>query len=729
MKIYLFIATALAALASCSDDTFVGETSPNEANGNGAISFNSSSRAITRSDVTTADKLKNNFVVFGYKTVSDNASTVFNNYQVNWVTNTAGTTESNSANWEYVSYKNLPFGTTTASGETLNDRGVQYNATTSTTNIEQSIKYWDFSARAYDFFAYSLGTGVDDNDDEGEENQYAKASAMSTSPDTYTLEGTAAQLGTCYISNKNTVVPSASATEVDLEFRSFLSQIQLMFYETIPGYSVKNVQFYPSADGTVGTTPYLYASSNDALPTGGKYTVTFDDNGKAQVSFDATAESKTFESNIGFSSTLTNYGGVDYKEDSNDDYLGRESNNATSTNLVSVLPNPDNTNALHLKMDFTLVSRDGSGEEISCTGATAVIPAGYAMWKPNYNYTYIFKISDNTNATIGYITGLYPITLDAIVTDAADGTQETITTVADPSITTYAKGTMVTDNDEYLTGANIYIVVNNGDDITAETDAKLYTAAITLESRNNPRPAIQGITEETVANALAHLGTVTDANGATLTVTEVSSSETDKLQDIPNTGIPATDSPNGEDLVIDGVWFTPSAPTSPATVKYYVFEYSSPAKNYTADEAAAYNATLPGAISTTDVAYTFTSYGKDGENYIEYGTGKVKVITKDDTNNMTTVLVTANSIDGFVGKTYIVKTTTVSTDTYYELFTTKDTETGTGIFVKIASTPSSFSDEEVKTYNATLSGAKTISDVNTPAAKHYKVIKVVAAGS
>ncbi|MBO7137757.1 MAG: membrane lipoprotein lipid attachment site-containing protein, partial [Bacteroidaceae bacterium] len=234
MKKYLFIATALAALASCSDDTFVGETSPNEANGNGAISFNSSSRAITRSDGTTADKLNNNFVVFGYKTVSDNASTVFNNYQVNWVTNTAGTTESNSANWEYVSYKNLPFGTTTASGETLNDRGVQYNATTSTTNIEQSIKYWDFSARAYDFFAYSLGTGVDDNDDEGEENQYAKASAMSTSPDTYTLEGTAAQLGTCYISNKNTVVPSASATEVDLEFRSFLSQIQLMFYETIP---------------------------------------------------------------------------------------------------------------------------------------------------------------------------------------------------------------------------------------------------------------------------------------------------------------------------------------------------------------------------------------------------------------------------------------------------------------------------------------------------------------
>ena len=104
------------------------------------------------------------------------------------------------------------------------------------------------------------------------------------------------------------------------------------------------------------------------------------------------------------------------------------------------MPNPQNTNALHLKMDFTLVSRDGSGETINMTGATAVIPAAYAMWQPNYKYTYIFKISDKTNGRTGVYdptqaddatvnsdpAGLYPITFDAVVVNAEeDGTQET----------------------------------------------------------------------------------------------------------------------------------------------------------------------------------------------------------------------------------------------------------------------------------------------------------------
>ena len=151
-------------------------------------------------------------MLFGYKSTN---TTVFDNYQVNWVDNTAGSTESNSANWEYVGYKNLPFGTTTTSGGELNDDGVVANATASSTNIIQSIKYWDFSAGTYDFFAYSLGTGSAGN--------YAKASALSAAS-TYTLSGTQAELGTCYISKKNHMTSlSSSTTEVDLTFVNFLS--------------------------------------------------------------------------------------------------------------------------------------------------------------------------------------------------------------------------------------------------------------------------------------------------------------------------------------------------------------------------------------------------------------------------------------------------------------------------------------------------------------------------
>ena len=728
---HLFIAaTAILAFASCSSNDFVGEEIPqNSSETNGAISFTSATPAITRATGSgAATLLNNNFVVFGYKTVSAATQTVFDNYQVNWVTNTANTTESNSADWEYVGYKNLPYGTGTKPENdiVLNNDGVATNATA--TGIEQSIKYWDFSASQYDFFAYSLGTG--------NATTWAQASALSNS--TYTLEGTKDQLATCYISNKEKVVPSSvSPTQVNLNFRSFLSQIELKFYETIPGYSVKDVTFYPSADGVSSAIPYLYTSSA-ALPIGGRYTVTFDDDGKAILSFDASAGSKDYVSKLAFGTALSSYVTKEYKEAAEVVYLGRTSTAATSSDPITVLPNPDNDQALHLKMDFTLLSRDGTGETIEMKGATAVVPAAYAMWQPNYKYTYIFKISDNTNAKTSTITGLYPITLDAVVTDAVDGTQETITTVDDPSITTYANASMVTANNEYLTGSNIYIVVNDGTDITANTDAKLYTAAITLEDVVNPRPAAQGITEETVANALAQGGSVVDANGATLAVTDVTAS---LLTDI--TEIAAADAPNGQAITIDGVKFTPASRGD------YVFEYSIAAVNYNATEVATINAALTGAIAK-DAALT-------AEQATAYN-AKLDGALPSDPTTLTTDQATAYNAK-FVALTTesaltaeqaaIYNAATGGTKTEGNTLTTEEVasyntavggtkaEGGTltaaqaaaynSLLTGAKATGNTLSESEANTYNAKLPGAISESDVKTPGSKHYKVIKVVAA--
>ena len=701
-KYFIFAASALVALASCSSNDFVGDESLLENSGSGAIAFSSSTPAITRADKTGSDAatdLNNNFVVFGYKTVSPATQAVFDNYQANYVASSAKSTTTNSAGWEYVGYKNLPNGVGTNVGVTAFS-ALTGSGQANENAIDQSIKYWDFNASKYDFFAYSLGAGST--------STWARATAMTQLG--YSLEGNAAQLGACYISNKKNVVPSStSATEVDLEFRSFNSKIQLGFYETIPGYSVKAVKFYPSADGTSGTTPSLYASGN-VLPNGGKYNVTFDANGKAQVALETTTPAPTTISKVDFSETLSPYAGVDYKEASAS-YLGRASNGATKTDEINVLPNPANVNALNVKMDFTLVSRDGTGETIEMKGATAVIPAAYAMWLPNYKYTYLFKISDNTNAKTAAITGLYPITLDAVITDAVDGSQETITTVDDPSITTYAKSTMVTANNEYKSGANIYVVVNDGVALTVGTNAKLYTA--TVEDG-----AAQGITEETVKNALVNgtqdptgTWTVTDALGKKLVVTE-----TTGLTAI--TSIDASDAPNGVAIDVAGAKF------NPANAGDYVFEYSASAKNYTQAEADAYNATLPGAISTGDVAYSFTSYGAASKTPV-YGNGKVKFISTS--GDWTTVLVTANTptdtnAANFVGQEFKVNATTISEGTVYQLYPLE----GDALPIWVTVGNSTYSSDEVNAYNATLAGHKTTSDIKTPA-KHYKVIKVVPA--
>ena len=216
---------------------------------------------------------------------------------------------------------------------------------------------------------------------------------------------------------------------------------------------------------------------------------------------------------------------------------------------------------LNLKVNYTLVSTDGSGEVINVTGASAQVPAVYATWKSGYAYTYIFKISQNTNGLTNPAAGpagLYTITFDAVVmNNEVDGVQETITTVATPSITTYAKGAIVTTNDEYTTGSNIYVVVENGTALTAAT-AKLYT--VELETG-----AAQTINEASVANAIANGGAtspyiVTDANGKKMTVTDASG-----LTIV--TEVAAADSPDGNAIPVNGAKFTPSVAGT------YVFEY------------------------------------------------------------------------------------------------------------------------------------------------------------
>lgn len=580
-KNVLFAAAALVALVNCTSDERIGGEgiSPDSPQGGqGAIVFSTVSKGITRAGSTGADAaevLNKNFVVFGTKTSSGGTQTVIDNYQANFVTNSAHTTTSNSAGWEYVGYKNLPYGTTTASGGTLNANGVASNATSS--GIEQTIKYWDYSASKYDFFAYSLGKGVTS----GGTTTYAKASALgwdnTSGKYTYTLSGTTAQLSECYISDllKKTDM-NATNTQVSLQFQQLVSKLRIGLYEIIPGYSVKDVKFYPSAAGPSGYEAYLYVTGETGeslLPPEGTFTVTFDAKGKPQVTL-ATSGGSGAVTNVSFGNAQStasenkwsNWASKEYKEVETDAlFLGRTSSACTISEAQSVLPNP-NGSKLNLKVDYTLVSRDGNGETIQVTGATATVPAEYAKWQPGYSYTYLFKISDNTNGTTGNIPGLSPITLDAVVNTGADGKQETITTVTNPSITTYQKGSDYATTNEYKDGT-IYVVVFNGTAVQELTvgdggNAKLYTA--TIETG-----AAQGITEASVANALAQgthdpaggTWTVTDANGKKLTVTEVASGLT------AITAIPA-DAPHNEVVTVNGASFTATAGTT------YVFEYT-----------------------------------------------------------------------------------------------------------------------------------------------------------
>ena len=583
MKKYLFIAASALALASCSSEDFVGTEGGNVENGaNKAINFGGGTGKITRANLSgepAAKALGKHFVVFGDKTgADDKTQSVYDHYDVQWKgTDATSLTQSNQKGWEYVGY-------------TPNkNSGLENDAT-------QSIKYWDYSAKEYNFAAFSLGkkTGVTDPyenqikfDEEGTiTDGKVKISKISDKATSYTVEGNVSDIAELYISDRITAKPSGASSpdinyqnDVQFNFRALKTLVRMGIFETVPGYSVKDVNFYSSTNTTsaqASTTPGLYATETTIPDGNGKATITFGAKNakdgsynKALVAWNSNDNKKdiTFE-------TLK-LKGAEFNEEAKDQYIGRVSSDASlPANYKTVIPSTQ-IGALTLKVDYTLVSTDGSGETIKVTGAEATVPSEYTQWQPNYSYTYIFKISDKTNGSTGTKPddpkGLYPIVFDAVVTETEEGIQNTITTVQDVAITTYANGNEIgneykkTDNIyacviDKATGktANLYNDTDNGDG----THTYAYHANLYKLSATTTGSTVESLTE---AEAEAILKTANNSLGGkklTETVTRTPGTRDSRFV----TKIDAADTANGVDIAGNFFKFKVEA-------GIYVFEY------------------------------------------------------------------------------------------------------------------------------------------------------------
>ena len=551
MKKYLVFAASALALAGCSSDDFVGDN-PGGQTKSDIINFSGDAGKITRaiSGSTAAGKLGKNFVVYGYKTTGTTKSVVYDHYNVNYIENSAGETESNKVGWEYV-------------GQTI-------NSLNSTSGSNQTIKYWDYSADQYDFVAFSFGEAAQG---EGENQVQAEKVNNENENPSYSLTGKATELAKCYIADRVTAKKDvtnkkdnklvAYGDPVQFNFRSLASKVKMGIYETIPGYSIKNVKFYTTAnDNTPTTTPTLYAAGNKIPDMTGKGTmnVKFGSNDANKTDFNQAEVAWSTEGNNVSKIEFENLGvyGPEGKENDNTaEFIGREVTTSSTVNYINVLP--AEVGPLTLKVDYTLVSTDGSKEEIEVKGATAVVPANFTNWKSNYAYTYIFKISDNTNGYTGNDpnkSGLYPITFDAIVTATEDGFQNTITNVESPSITTYALGNSNIGY-QYYTGSNIYVTLSSGN--LNSSNCNLYTA--TMEKGSAP------ITEAYVALCLKKK-TASDTN------TSWSLDDgTNKLTVSNASGLSIVDKIDASDVADGNAISGNFAKFKPTTDGTYVFEY------------------------------------------------------------------------------------------------------------------------------------------------------------
>lgn len=569
------------ALASCSSDDFLGEIQGNEQNGaTSAINFGGDTGKITRATetgATAAGLLENNFVVVGFKgnktDAANNENYAFDHYNVNFKDGSAFSTESNRAGWEYVN-------------QDMNVKGTKPAASLAQGGAsQQTIKYWDHSCKSYDFIAFSMGKK--DAASEYATPTHVDKDNLATAA--YTLSGNVNTLSEYYISDMKTVTePNYNKTSVSMSFRHLASKVRMALFEIVPGYVISDVKFYDATSTTATANPEgtLIGKFNNSgtltvyFPTTGTDHAAEKDYNKAHVKF--TASTTAGETGV---LNFKKFGAVNYNNQvegtipAGKTYLSQNAAEPSycGAGYQNVLPSEGAASAITLRIDYKLTSVDGSNETINVKGATATVPAQYTEWKSGYAYTYIFKISQDTNgSTGGTSTGLTAISFDAVVVDdEANGLQETITTVSDNSFTTYGyKDNKVTTNgNEYVNGTDIYatVYVPAAGETAAKTVApqKLYT--VTLESG-----ATQTINEASVANALEKgsndtakkTWTVTDYAGKKMVVTETTGVASEV------TSVPAGP---GYTLNVNALKWT-GVVTDPAKETYYAVEYVNGAK-------------------------------------------------------------------------------------------------------------------------------------------------------
>lgn len=552
-KLFL-AAVALVALASCSENDFVGDSSL-QGSGEMPISFGFDVPTVTRaSGADAATKLSNQFVVYGEKSEADDGSApatgklVFQNYKVAYISNTAYTTQSNTKNWEYVGQQ-----------WTSDERS---HITTSTTDL-QTIKFWDYSASNYVFTALSA---LPEDISSGRVTITKKTSATDGNKvydKGYTIvlakvSETSPSLDKIYLSDRLVISNADAGTNreavnkyggnVTLTFRNLLSQVRAGVYETIPGYDITSIKFYITGgeEAKVATTSAFGAICSN-VKIGGGFT------GTLEVTYYESGTSAENQPKVAVSGSS---GSAD------DLILGTNMSTLTPTtqsiltpillgktaaaptwdtaggDYTNVLPQSvDNTTNLKLTCDYTLWN-NVTGETIEVTGATAEIPSQYLQWKSNFKYTYLFKISDNTNGSTGQdVTGLYPITFDAVEMVSGDGIAEYITTVSEPSITTFGvnntgnyiaeHGTSVPYYD-YPASTIVYAVVEDGSSLATLTTSNMYLYTVTsTDDTNFP------ITPASVAEALIEKPTMNAAQVAGAKVIPVTSSFTGYTNTVP----------------------------------------------------------------------------------------------------------------------------------------------------------------------------------------------------
>lgn len=346
-----------SCLLSCSssgqDDPFIPE--PQQVGisfgGNSGSWQDASSRA--GEGETGLESLFSSFKVWGYKTKnidggsnenggsnndgSTNSSIqkVMDGYLVDWNTS--------SKDWEYI-------GT--------------YNATL---NLHQTIKYWDYSALQYHFWAYAPADAHDVTASKNTDDN----SLSITIP--YEFNSNATLTSTPYISNLCT--PKIGDL-VKLTFVPLIAKVRFKFkYNDKQIASITEISFRDERWKSTGKSTFLWSgSAEDKTPVAGNIIATYPLSG---ANTDVSKTWKTTQTGI---IELT----IPYEEEND------ENHQTEIRQKWYFMPPMDIAN---YQQGNYILSAKIEGNQVSAT-----VGSEYMQWKAGFQYTYIFKVSETTSS-------------------------------------------------------------------------------------------------------------------------------------------------------------------------------------------------------------------------------------------------------------------------------------------------------------------------------------------
>ena len=316
------------------------------------------------------------FHVWGYKNMDYNDGTgaygstqnVFPGYQVNWSANSAATTTTNSKGWEYV--------------------GI----------ADQTIKYWDWGAAAYRYFAVTGWSGAEPptppatyeankaygTDKTNETNEYEISMLVDASPvmddeGKYKKDATDAKLALApYFSRLwfSTGDPVAYPDKqfgkpVTLEFLKPYARVRFLFKYSTPRQGFKlGVPSFKPTDGSKkiarkGTVTVHYPTEGPEIKEW--YSVEPNSDSDPAVNKALAAFTEDFD-----------------PDDDTKNYTTCENG------WYWVLPN-------NTQDSYTLTVNVNNSDR------SVTVPKQYMQWLPGYSYTYIFKVTEEGGVEIGWV--------------------------------------------------------------------------------------------------------------------------------------------------------------------------------------------------------------------------------------------------------------------------------------------------------------------------------------